>query len=103
MLRNEDKKMDYYERQKELRQLAFIDEADSYEVDEAGIYLDNNGQFVLLTASGCSYWGGSEGEYSEEVYETLDALEHALINEDRTYNPSLNGAHRLLEEAKQNL
>lgn len=92
--------MYYDDRAAQLRELAFVDEADSYEVDQTGIYVDENGTFVLLTASGCSCW---EGDYDEEQFESLDALENALINGDRTYNPSLNGARQLVAEARNRL
>lgn len=93
--------MNYQEKRDSLKQLAFIDEADDYEVDEAGIYLnEQTGQFHLLTASGCSCW---DGEFDEEIFDSLDQLESSLINNDRSYNPSLNGANRLINEAKESL
>lgn len=91
----------YDDRRAELRELAFVDEADSYEVDEAGIYLDANGKFILLTASGCSCWDGDD--YGEEIFDSLNDLEKSLINDDRMYNPSLSGAKQLIEEARANL
>lgn len=91
--------MDYYERLKSLKQLAFVDESYPYEVDEAGIYLnEQTGQFYLITASGCSCW---DGEYDEEVFDSLDQLELSLINEDSRYRPSLGGSKLLIAEARK--
>jgi hypothetical protein len=82
-------------------ELAMVDEADAYEVDEAYIYYHPaSGKFFLQTATGCSCW---DGEYETEEYDSLLALETALIDGDRTYNPSLNGAKTLLAESKQAL
>lgn len=98
--------MDYYDRQKSLTILASIDESEPYEVDEAIIGLDQDGRFVLLTASGCSCW---DGDYDEEVFDSLDALEKALIQGDEDgndkyhYNPSLNGARALVAEAREQI
>lgn len=92
--------MYYDNRRNELRELAFIDESQPYEVDQAGIYVDEDGTFILLTASGCSCW---EGDYNEEQFSSFEALEASLLNEDRTYNPSLSGARELLEEARKSL
>jgi hypothetical protein len=90
-------------RQKELVELAWLDESEPYEVDHTGIYLDpNSGKFVLLTASGCSCW---DGEYNEEEYDTLEDLEKSLnLDEDkRRWNPSLQGAKDLMKEARATL
>lgn len=92
--------MYYEERASQLRELAFIDESQPYEVDQTGIYVDESGVFVLLTASGCSCW---EGEYNEEQFASLEALEISLLNDDRTYNPSLLGAKALVAEARGRL
>lgn len=90
--------MALYDRPIELRILSSVDEADPYEVDEAHIGVDAaTGKFVLLTASGCSCW---DGEYDEEVYDSLDALERALVTDDRRYNPTLMGARQLVAEAR---
>ena len=92
--------MTYEERADQLRELAFIDESEPYEVDQTGIYVDESGDtpvFVLLTSSGCSCW---DGDYNEEQFESLEALEISLVGDDRTYNPSLNGVRQLLEEAR---
>lgn len=90
--------MTYSERQEQLKQLAFIDESEAYQIDEAGIYFNaETTEFVLLTASGCSCW---DGEYDEEVFESLEALEASLLKEDRRYNPSLEGAKKLIAEAR---
>ena len=78
--------------------LASIDEADSYEVDEAHILRNKKtGKYVLRTASGCSCWSG---DYDEEVYDSLDELEYALIHSGRDYNPSLSGVDTLMAEAR---
>ena len=92
--------MEYYKRREELKELAFLDEADSYEVDESGIYTDGV-KFYLLTASGCSCW---DGDYDEAVFEDFDSLKTFLINEDLPrYNPSLRGGQELIAEAIRNL
>ena len=88
------------ERRAELRELAFIDESANYEIDQASICVDEEGTYYLLTASGCSCW---MGEYSEEQFSSFEALEAALLNGDRTYNPSLSGAQSLLGEARNRL
>lgn len=90
---------DWYEVEKKLTHLAFLDEADSYEVDQCLIGIDpTTGKFILMTASGCSCW---DGYATVEEFDSLDALESSLINEDRTYNPSLNGAKSLMQEARE--
>lgn len=96
--------MDYYDRQKELKELVSIDEADVYEVDGVGIYLDEkSGKFVLLSASGCSCW---DGEFDEAEFDSLDELASSLIDGDEDgsdryrYNPSLKGARQLIEKAR---
>src|SRR5688572_1154365 len=96
-------KMNYYERRDSLKELAFIDEADSYEVDEVGIYTDGN-VFYILSASGCSCFCGDEGEWDEEVFDSFEEVRQFLLNEDLPrYNPTLNGAKALIEEAEGNL
>lgn len=93
--------MNYYDRQNELKQLAFIDEADAYEVDEVGIYTDGN-IFYILSASGCSCW---DGDYDEEIFNDFESLKNFLLGngEMNRYNPSINGAKSLIEEAERNL
>lgn len=91
---------DFDNRRNELRELAFIDESADWEVDQTSICVDEEGTFYLLTASGCSCWSG---EYEEERFDSFEALEAALLNEDRTYNPSLTGAQQLLKEARNRL
>ena len=91
---------DFDDRRNELRELAFIDESADYEVDQTSICVDEEGTFYLLTASGCSCWSG---EYEEERFDSLEALENALVGGDRTYNPSLTGVQALLQEARERL
>lgn len=92
--------MEYYSKRESLRELAFLDEADSYEVDETGIYTDEV-KFYLLTASGCSCW---DGDYDEAVFDDFESLKNFLLSEDLPrYNPSLNGAKELIAEAERNL
>lgn len=82
----------------ELEQLAYVDEADSWEVDRTGIFRDpKTGKLALLTASGCSCW---DGEFFEEQHATLAALAAALLTTDRTHNPTLKGAEALVAEAR---
>lgn len=93
--------MNYPDRQKELKELSFIDEANSYEVDEAGIYLDERtGKFVLLLASGCSCW--DYDDYSEFEFNSLDELEAEVKSEkfDKHYPPGKNGIETLIREAR---
>jgi len=91
---------DFDNRRNELRELAFIDESADYEVDQTSICVDEDGTFILLTASGCSCWSG---EYEEEQFDSFEALENALVGGDRTYNPSLTGVQTLLAEARERL
>lgn len=95
--------MNYNERRNELRELAFVNEADDYEVDEVGIYTDGN-IFYILSASGCSCWGGEEGEWDEASFDDFEGVKAFLLKEDLPrYNPSINGAKALIEEAERNL
>lgn len=90
--------MYWWDRVEELIELAFISEADDYEIDQAGIYFDPaTKRYALLTASGCSCW---DGEFDEEQFDTLDDLEASLADEDRTYNPTLKGAQQLVLDAR---
>ena len=75
--------------------LATVDESESYEVDIAEIWKTPSG-YALLTASGCSCWGG---EYETAEFTSLELLAVALLKEDRTYNPSTRGALDLLTDA----
>lgn len=90
--------MDWNEEAEKLVELAFVDESEPYEVDQAGIFHDAaTGDFVLLTASGCSCWGG---ECDAERFASLDALAASLVTADRRYNPTLGGARTLVDEAR---
>lgn len=92
--------MNYDEKRAGLQELAFVDEAGSYEVDEVGIYTDG-GKFYLLSASGCSCW---DGDYDEAVFDDFESLKTFLLNEDLPrYNPSLNRAKILIAEAESKL
>lgn len=83
----------------EVTQLAFLDESYPYEVDQCLIGLDKStGKFVLMTATGCSCW---DGDATVEYFDSIDEIESSLINKDRTYNPSLLGAERLIREARE--
>lgn len=93
---------DYDDRKSELKTLAFIDEADSYEVDENGIYTDGE-KFYLLSASGCSCW---DGEFDEVEYNSFEELKQALLGDEGDgyrYCPSLEGARQLIKEAEEAL
>ena len=93
--------MYYDDRCNELTELSSFDESQDYEVDIGGIYLDSDGKFILLTASGCSCW---DGDYSEEIFESLEALELTLLTSDGDrWNPSLLGTHQLIQEARNSL
>lgn len=91
--------MTWYEYEKQLERLAFINEADDYEVDQTGIFYDaaaNN--FVVLTATGCSCW---DGDCEEDRYPTLDAVDEGLrTRENYGYNPSMKGIDALMREAR---
>lgn len=97
-----------------LIELSFIDEADSYEVDQAMIGLDKQtGKFVLIVASGCSCW---DDEAEMKSFDTLDELEiemNKVIDEElikfprmREYDKvsnfylSINGCKELMNEAR---
>lgn len=90
--------MTWNDRTAQLEELAFLDKSECYETDYTGVYFDEEtAQYALLTASGCSCW---EGEYDEEQYDSLDALQAALFEGQRTYNPSLEGVKTLMTEAR---
>jgi len=82
--------------------IAAIDESESYEVDITEIFKVGD-EFVLLTASGCSCWGG---EYETRAFESLEELETG-IRGDRAdqylYNPSFSGLETLLKMARENI
>ena len=85
-------------RVEELTELAYIDEADDYEVDRCGIYFDPvANDFVVLTASGCSCW---DGEAFEAHFPSLLAIEEGLQGRKASYNPSLKGIETLLTGAR---
>lgn len=91
--------MNWYDRVKEVKELSFIDEAEEYSVDRAGIYFDpKTKKYSLITATGCSCW---DGDYSEEQFPTLKKLADSLLNSEREYNPSLKGAAQLIDQAKK--
>jgi len=92
--------IDWDQREKELLQLAFIDESEPYEVDRCGIFYDDKTKdFVVMTATGCSCW---DGDYEEGHFATLDDVEKSLLGDStRTYNPTLNGAEQLIKEARR--
>lgn len=75
--------------------LSTVDESESYETDIAEIWKTQKG-YALLTASGCSCWGG---EYDTAEFDSIELLAVALLKEDRTYNPSTRGALDLLTDA----
>jgi len=90
----------YHERIKGLESLASLDESEQYEVDTTDIAYDKlTDKFALITCSGCSCW---DGEYCEEQFDTLDALEESLLwgAKERRHNPSLEGARTLIRDAK---
>lgn len=78
-------------------ELAMIDESADYEIDQAYVlYLPATKKFVLKTASGCSCWGG---EYDYTEFDSLKDMESVLLMTETRYNPSLNGAKQLMDEA----
>lgn len=81
-------------------QLAEDDQSEAYEVDIASIYIDEQGLFVLATASGCSCWSG---EWDTETYPTLDALANATVGVDRQWHYSQVGYEKLVAEAREAL
>lgn len=88
----------YDRERKDLVELATLDESADYEVDITEVFYDPaTKEFVLLTASGCSCWSG---EYDEERFKSLDAVEASLLKEERQYNPSFVGAQGLIKEAR---
>jgi hypothetical protein len=97
----------YNTRRAELLELASYDDADSYEVDEGGIFYDlETGKIVVLTASGCSCWEGDGNEY---VFDSLAEAEIALVLGDKDGNdvvdcpPGIERSKRLIEEARAKL
>lgn len=80
--------------------LAAINESESYEVDNTEIWRSGD-KFILVTASGCSCWGG---EYEEETFDSLDNLERSvLVREGYIHNPSVLGAKELVVRARARL
>lgn len=80
--------------------VAGVDESEAYEVDITEIWHDG-AKWHLLTATGCSCW---DGDYDDEEYDSLEALAAAIGVEsdiDRRYNPSLEGARKIVDEARQ--
>lgn len=79
--------------------IAWVDESESYEVDITEIWKRPDGKFMLVTATGCSCWSG---EYEVEEYDSLDDIVSGILTRDDkyVYNPSLEGAKRLVEAAK---
>lgn len=72
--------------------LAALDASEAYEVDYTEVWRSPDGRIQLVTASGCSCWGG---EYSVQDggFESVDAL-HKWLDENDTdsgYNPSVKG------------
>ena len=98
---------DFSERKNELVELAYYDDAGSYEVNEGGIFLDPvTHKIVFLSASGCSCW---DGDYEEDVFDSLLDVEIALLKGGKNgedlfqYHPSLSACKDLIEEAKRRL
>lgn len=79
--------------------IADLDESEAYEVDITEIYRTPAG-YALVTASGCSCWGG---EYDADEFDTLDALAAAVTSkesDERKYNPSYRALTDLLGRAR---
>lgn len=90
---------DYYKTIKEYDELASLDESADYEVDYTFVGFDKRtGKFVLVTASGCSCW---DGDAYVELFDDLESMRKSLVTTDRTYNPSLNGAKAVMDEAEE--
>lgn len=94
--------VDWYEAVKQYRVVAEIDESEPYETDQSCILLLPGRKFGLLTASGCSCWGG---EAWLEEFGSFDELADSLLGpesckQDRRYNPSLKGAEELVASAR---
>ena len=95
--------MRYYDYEQELVVLASLDASEAYEVDYTLIGYDKKiGQFVIVTASGCSCW---DGECDVEYYPTISDLFKSLgiYGKDREFQPSLKGAEQLIEEVRKNM
>ena len=84
--------------------VAQLDESADYEVDMSEIFYDKKKkEYLLITATGCSCWSG---EYESETYKKLKDIEKKLfVRDDKgyVYNPSVQGAHDLIEQANKNL
>jgi hypothetical protein len=81
--------------------IADVNEADSYEVDEASVFAIDDGTFILRTASGCSCW---DGEYYGTRYDSLDELFTDIGpkgQSDYSYNPTFAGAEELRRQATE--
>lgn len=76
--------------------LASVDESEGWDVDISEVWKKGD-KYFLLTASGCSCWGG---EYEQQEFNSLGELGNlVLYREGYQYNPSLEGAKKLVAEA----
>lgn len=82
-----------------LQELAMIDKSAEYEVDYTFIGWDKEtDKFVLVTASGCSWW---DGDCDVEEYDSLEELDKGLCDADRQWYTTLKGAKTLCEVARE--
>ena len=83
------------------KMLASRDDADSWDIDEnTFMYHPERNVFLWRSASGCSCL---DGEYGEEEYPTLDAIEVELMKnaDDKYCKPPLKAAEELIKEARE--
>ena len=91
-----------YEREKELKTLASIDQdEDGWGIDRYDISFDpTTKKYSYITASGCSCW---DGDYDESLFDSFNELIKVLDENaelEGHYMPSVLGAQQLIAEAK---
>lgn len=81
--------------------LATQNESTGYDIDVSEIWFDRaTGKFLLLTAEGCSCWGG---EYEKREFDYFDAINEHLKSRDSdswVHNPTPVAAEKLIADAK---
>lgn len=84
-------------------QIAFIDESESYEVDQTAIYSDKEtGTFVFATASGCSCWDGDwDVTTGLSLGEVFDLIGVDGEESGHRWNPSFEGAKSLKAQVEE--
>lgn len=95
--------VDWYKMLNKHTLLSEIDESADYEVDRTAIlYDEDTGEFILLSASGCSCWSGEA--YEERFAEFQDLAVSLFADaETRNFASSAGGSEQLIYEAQLEL